>query len=86
MHPGVITVQVLQPHGLRLTFEDGTTGVVDCRGWLWERETGLFAELRDPAAFAQVSVNPEFGHVEWPNGADVCPDLLYEEAHRSSIV
>jgi hypothetical protein len=41
----------------------------------------VFAELRDPAAFAKVYVNHEFGGIKWPNGADVCPDTLYEEAH-----
>lgn len=81
MHPGVTVVEVIPPYGLRLTFEDGTTGTVDYRVWLFEHEADLVAELRDPAVFAQVFVNQEFGHIEWPNGVDVCPDLLYEKAH-----
>jgi hypothetical protein len=36
-----------------------------------------------PTLFAQVRVNPEFGFIEWPNGVGVCPDTLYEEAHRT---
>ena len=81
MHPRVTDVQVLPPYGLRLTFEDGTTGTMDCRPWLYERDDGVFAPLRDPALFAQVTVDHEFGVIEWPNGADVDPDTLYEEAH-----
>lgn len=83
MHPCVTAVQVIPPYGLRLTFEDGTTGVVDCRPWLYERDDGVFTPLRDPARFAQVFVDHEAGTVVWPNGADVCPDTLYEEAHRT---
>jgi hypothetical protein len=30
-------------------------------------------------------VNPEFGVIEWPNGADLDPDTLYEKAHRSAV-
>ncbi len=81
MHPSVAAVTVDPPYVLRLTFDDGTTGAVDARIWV-EYSHGIFAELRDPAAFAQVYVNQESGTIEWPNGADVDPDTLYEEAHR----
>jgi hypothetical protein len=81
MHPTVTAVQVIPPYRLRLTFQDGTTGVVDCRPWLERRGDGVFAELRDQTAFASVYVNHELGVIEWPNGADICPDTLYEEAH-----
>lgn len=84
MEIGVTVVQVIPPYGLRLEFEDGTAGTVDFRDWIMSHQTGLVAELRDPDCFARVFVNQEFGHLEWPNGVDVCPDLLYEEAHRPS--
>jgi hypothetical protein len=38
---------------------------------------GVFAPLRDIAEFAKVRVNPEFGTIVWPNGADLDPDVLY---------
>ena len=84
MHPSVAAVEVVPPYGLRLTFDDGTTGTVEARGWV-EQSRGVFAELRDPAAFAKVYVNRESGTIEWPNGADVDPDTLYEEAHRPAV-
>lgn len=37
---------------------------------------GVFAPLRDPAAFAQVRVHPELGTVVWPGGADLDPAVL----------
>ena len=33
----------------------------------------LFADLRDPAYFAKVRVDPEVGTVAWPNGIDWIP-------------
>ena len=80
MHPLVTAVEVIPPYRLPLTFEDGSTGTVDARSWV-EQSPGIFAELRDPAAFAKVFVNGESGTIEWPNGADVDPETLYEEAH-----
>jgi hypothetical protein len=83
MHPRVIGVEVIPPYTLHLTFADGSTGTVDGRPWV-EESQGIFAELRDPAVFAQVAVDHEAGTIVWPNEADVDPDTLYEEAHRSA--
>lgn len=63
---------------------DASVGVVDLTPWI-EGRTGVFAALRDPAFFAQVSVDPEAGTVVWPNGADLDPDVLYETAHGASV-
>ncbi len=86
MVPSVIAVQVLPPYELRLSFADGATGTVDFRPLLFERKTGVFAELRDPARFAEVWVDPELDTIVWPNGADVDPYTLYERAHTSAKV
>lgn len=64
--------QPLEGFKLRLTLTDGST---------IEREVShllvgpVFEKIRrDPALFAQVRV--EGGTVVWPNGADLCPDVL----------
>lgn len=85
MHPVVTRVEVLPPFALRLAFSDGTVGEIDCRPWLYERDTGLFAELRNPALFAKVWVDHEAETIVWPNGADVAPETLYEEARKSAV-
>ena len=82
MHPPVTAVEVVPPYRLRLTFADGSAGTVDCAPWVLEKDAGIFAPLRDPALFAQVFVDHEAGTIAWPNGADVDPETLYEEAHR----
>lgn len=38
--------------------------------------TRVFEPLRDPEFLAQVRVNAEIGTTVWPNGADLCPDVL----------
>eukprot|EP01031_Cornospumella_fuschlensis_P023409 gene23409-28405_t len=51
-----------------------------------KRYSGVFLPLKDDAYFAQVRVDPELGTITWPNGADVCPDVLYSFASGRPIV
>jgi hypothetical protein len=62
-------------YSLLLTFDDGEQRLVDLEPLL---VGPLFGQLRDPNLFAQVFVNPDTGTVEWPNGADFNPNLLYD--------
>jgi hypothetical protein len=43
--PEVTAVAVLPPYGLHLTFEDGTSGVVDGSRWLWGEHVGWPGDL-----------------------------------------
>ena len=85
MQPSAVTVEVLPDYRLAVSFDDGTSGVVDFTSLLHERDTGVFATLRDPQRFAEVFIHPEWGHLEWPNGADVAPYVLYEKEHRPAV-
>ena len=40
----------------------------------------MFEPLRDADYFARVSVDEELGTVVWPNGAELAPDVLHEQA------
>lgn len=77
--PRVVQVRPLEGYRLELTFADGATGVVEFEGWVIGRG-GVFAPLDDPAFFRQVRLSAEGGTVEWPNGLDLCPDVLYSRA------
>ena len=63
---------------LGVTFVDGTTGEVDLRTFLngTQVKGTVFEPLRDQAVFAQVRV--VMGAVQWPNGADLAPDAMYD--------
>jgi hypothetical protein len=79
----VVGVEVLGAHRLRLSFADGTRGVVDL-SYLLGRGP-VFEPLRDEEYFAQVRVDPEGGTIVWPNGADVAPETLYAAAHGHQV-
>lgn len=69
----VLSARVVRPYVLWLRFSDGAEGEVDIGP---ELEGPVFAPLRDPAAFAEATVDPEFRTVTWPNGADFAPEFL----------
>jgi len=77
----VVGVEVCGDYRLRLTFDDGTIGEVDFAGREWR---GVFEPLRDPGYFARVAVDVEAGTVVWPNGADMAPEPLYDEARHAT--
>ena len=68
---------MVEPHRLRLTFEDGVSGEVDVARLV--AFAGVFAPLADPDQFSAVQVSTDAGTVVWPNGADLDPDMLYAE-------
>jgi hypothetical protein len=72
----VTDVHVLDGYRVELTFSDGVCGVVDLANRIISRG-GVFAPLEDPLFFSQITVDSVLGTIVWPNGADICPDLLY---------
>lgn len=74
--PRVTAVRATGGHLLELTFSDGTTGTLDLRGWVVGAD-GVFEALSDPDYFGQVRLSSGGGTIEWPNGVDLCPDVLY---------
>lgn len=83
--PRVSAVKLIPPYGLRLNFQDGTSGVVDESRWLLREPLGVFAPLRDPAEFAKVHLRPDLGTIAWSDDLDVCPDVLYALAHGIAL-
>jgi Protein of unknown function (DUF2442) len=76
----VSSVEYLGGYRLRLTFADGLVADVDLTEKLRGEVGPIFEPLRDETFFAQVSVDKELGTVVWPNGADLAPDVLHEQA------
>lgn len=74
----VTDVRVLSRYIVELTFEDGTVKVIDLEPHLWGE---MFQPLLDDYdLFRQVRVDDEAGTIVWPNGADLSPRMLYEQA------
>lgn len=80
MHPRIVAAIPKPRFVVDLTFADGSRGSVDLSRWIVD-SNGVFAALRDPTLFDQVTVDGDAGTIVWPNGADLDPDVLYELAH-----
>jgi hypothetical protein len=81
----VTKVRPLEPRRLELEFADGLQAVVDLDQVISQYQ-GVFLPLLNADYFRQVTLNQELGTVVWPNGADICPDVLYSFASRRPIV
>jgi len=81
----VTAVKPLINRRLELTFADGVRSIVALDD-LIASYSGIFKPLLDNEFFQQVSVNPELGTITWPNGADLCPDVLYSRATGKPIL
>ena len=72
MNPRIISVKPEEGYKLILTFDNGEEKIFDVTPVLG---IGRFSELRDPALFN--SVRPIMGTIQWSNGLDLCPDMLF---------
>lgn len=72
----ITTVEPLEDHNLRLTFNDGLVREVDLSPLL---HGPLGEPLRDPDYFRRVRVDKEARTIVWPNGLDPDPDMLHDD-------
>jgi len=79
----VIEVHHRGGYRLFLHFADGASGELDLSPLL--HFNGLLAPLRDEPYFAQVRIDSESGTIVWPNGVDLCPDVLRHHVTGDSL-
>jgi hypothetical protein len=60
---------------LVLTFSLGEVRLLDMKPYI--QEGGVFGRLRDKSKFREVEVQPDLGGLEWPSGADFCPNTAF---------
>ena len=75
MYLSVKKVKPLSNYKLELTFENKEIRVFDVKPYL---DTGLFKTLKDEKKFNMVKVS--YDTIEWPNGIDLDPEILYEKS------
>ena len=71
----VKSVKPLADYKLQLLFDDGARRVFDVTPWLTK---GAFRELRNDDLFRTARIS--FDTVDWANGCDLCPEVLYAES------
>jgi hypothetical protein len=75
MYLSVNKVKPLSDYRLELTFENKEKKIFDVKPYL---DTGLFKTLKDEKYFKMVKVS--YDTIEWPNGVDLDPEVLYEKS------
>ena len=80
----VTRFEIVDDYIIRVTFDDHTEQIIDFEPVL----TGpIFGPLKDKNLFDQVTLVKTFGTLEWPNGADISPVVLYNwPKHVNSII
>ena len=81
----VTSVAVLPDAQLEVTFLDGMSGKIVMRAFLSSSKVDgtVFEPLREPAMFAEARV--VMGAVQWPNGADLAPDVMYDAIRKTGV-
>jgi hypothetical protein len=77
----VSEVKALPDFRLQVQFNDGTRGTVNMKGLIHSEHAGVFANLANPAAFAEVFL--AYGAVTWPGEIDLAPDAMYHAIKKS---
>lgn len=75
--------EIVADYTLCLEFNDGSERTVDFEPML---SGPLFGSLRDVSLFNQVELEPNFGTLVWPNGADIDPMVLYDWPHHVKAI
>ena len=83
MYHDVVSVKCLDDFRLELTFDDGRSGVLDCKPII--AKGGVFSTLRNPQVFKKARVNKELGVVTWDDGVDIAPETAYSLAIGSPL-
>ena len=79
----IVAVKLLDDYVVELRFGDGSEKSIDLRPYL---KGPIFEALvEDPALFRKVDVDRQLGTIVWPNGADICPDVLYWDRLPASL-
>ena len=74
-YPLIKDATAIDDHRVAVAFEDGTTGVFDCRPYF---DTVYYRPLNNPAVFKCVRVS--YGWLNWPGDIDIGADDVWNEA------
>ena len=75
MRPRAIDVKPLENYQLWIKFDNGEEKIFDVKPYLNHK---LFLELKNKELFKTVKIGGL--SIEWVNGADICPDELYNNS------
>ena len=77
MRPKAIDVKVLNNYELEIKFDNNERKIFDVKPYF---KFKIFSELKDFEKFKKVQISGL--SIEWENGADICPDELYNNSKK----
>lgn len=75
MRPKAIDVKPLKDYQIEIKFDNGEVKILDVKPYF---KFKIFKELKEENKFATVKISEL--SIEWENGADICPDELYNNS------
>jgi hypothetical protein len=79
----ITRIEPLNDHRLRLSFDDGTEGIIDFNDRI--RIGGIFAKLADADFFSHAIISNDSRYIQWTDEIDFCADALHEEARMATL-
>ena len=73
-------VEYMEDYKLKLFFDDGKVKILDFENRLKEAKN-MFLPLKNISYFKKVKCDGTT--ILWPNGLDLCPDVLYETSKET---
>ena len=83
MYHDVVGLECLDDFTMKLTFDDGKSGILDYKPFI--AKGGVFSKLRDPLMFKRAKINHELGVVSWADYVDIAPETAYSLATGSPL-
>ena len=77
MRPKAIDVKILDNYEIEILFDNQEKRIFDVKPFF---KFKIFKELEDIEKFKKVKVSGL--SIEWENGADICPDELYNNSNK----
>ena len=79
----VVAAEYRGDYRIEVTFDDGTSGVVDFSEYAGRG--GVFEPFRDLDFFRKFEINEELGVLTWAGDLDIAPETLYAKATGSPL-
>jgi hypothetical protein len=70
------TAEYVEDYKIHVTFNNGESGTIDLKEFIYNDKRPIFKELVDIAKFRQFEV--DFDTIVWKNGLDLSPEFLYD--------
>ncbi len=73
----ITQARYIKNYQLWIQFNDATEKIVDLQKIILSDKRTCFLPLQNPTYFKKFRVNKKSDTVEWPNGVDIAPEILY---------